>query len=186
MIKQSMLMGACALTMACAGTFEPNPTHQYAVYIDPAFSDSQVQSIFDGLNDWETKTGGFVHFYQVSDADVLPNEISIYAATDFTALDKDCGGDGLLGCEYADGIPSHIFLPLTGDGSFQQVATHEIGHSLGCEHIAAGNVMCKDSGCAAMMVQCGDVQELSRAWGRFEFDPSKLVVCQNPANNVVQ
>jgi hypothetical protein len=140
--------------------WQPNQTHHYSLYIDPQFTSTQSAAIIAGATDWETKSGSFITFDEAG-VENGSDTISIYAVSNIQA---DCD-PGAVGCQETEGVDSNIYLPITGDDSyFQQVATHEVGHALGCNHIAAGNIMCADRGCAALTVQCGDIQEMCSHW----------------------
>ena len=153
MFKKMIVGGMLAMSMAC-GQFSKNESHHYELYIDPAFSDDQSAAIISAATEWQTKLGNFITFSGTTD-DKGNDTIAVYAADGMTTLAKDCNGDGDLGCEWPDGVKSHIYVPMTLDAAtFRQVSLHEIGHSLGADHIGPGNVMCASKGCAAMTVQC--------------------------------
>lgn len=175
MWKQALL----ALSLVGCLDWAPSPNHHYDIYIDSSFSSDQAQAIVDAASEWQVATEGYFTF-DVTLLDRGDETISIYADINSTQLNKDCDSHGgELGCQASDGVDSQIYMPLNGLDAvtFKQTATHEIGHALGANHIGPGNVMCADRGCAALTVQCGDVEEVAKEWN-YSFDPSVLTICK--------
>ncbi len=180
-MKNVMSVGMVVALVSCIG-FTESPNHHYNLFVSEDFSPSQQSMIVAGATEWQQKLGNFITFsgtsYDGNDGSG-DETISVYAAPNGTQLDQDCGGDSnVIGCEYNLGVPSKIFIDTSlSDGLFALTALHELGHSIGCQHITINNVMYWSSSGAATSVQCGDVKEVAKEWN-YAFDPNALPVCQ--------
>lgn len=170
----------CMLAGALIGClqFEPSPTHEYGVYVDPAFSPAQHAAIMDAVTEWQVASGNFMRFHGTKDPK-QPFTISVMATHAGWEYKRDCGAAGSLGCTFwknTDEPRTYLSLELSGD-LFRETALHELGHAIGLEHLGPGNIMCADDGCASKHVECGDLEELAQAWDD-EFDPQALPLCR--------
>lgn len=173
MFKKAIVL--CAMSMACSGWSE-SPTHHYDVYIDPAFSDSQIDMIIASATAWQVATNNFIHFSGTTYPDG-PDTIQVIAVADDAAVDQQCGASNAIGCEQSNGIPSKIFIPTSANDSvFAETSLHEMGHSLGLLH-RPGGIMCSSLGCAIPHITCVDVEQLCEVWGVFSCDPSTMPPC---------
>lgn len=158
--------------------WQPNSTHDYAVWIDSGFSVDQSNAIMSAVNEWERKSGGFVRFHGTMDENA-PDVIRFHSDPNSTALNQDCNSTNDLGCMWTDGVSSNVYVPITLDlDTFILTAKHETGHSIGANHIQPGNVMCSGIGCAAKTVQCGDLKEVCKEWNDPTCIPESMPGCQ--------
>lgn len=156
-ILASLILSGCL-------AWSPNNTHEYAVWIDSGFSPDQANSIMSAVNEWESKSGGFVRFHGTTDENAS-DVLRFHSDPNAAALNQDCQSTSDLGCQWTDGVSSNIYIPTTLDpDTFILTAKHETGHAIGCHHIAPNNVMNANIGGAAKMIQCGDVQEMCKEW----------------------
>jgi hypothetical protein len=164
-----LLSGIGSLSIGCAGG-RIYPTN-YNVFVDPAFGDN-ISDVVGALDDWSSKTNvGFnitvlnmacddedidcISIHPMSLADIKsisenPNTIGI------TFWHKSIAAKDPYYCDYQGWGNSYV--PSGTDFDVQDTR-HELGHALGLQHLGAGNVMCKDQGCATLDIQCGDVNE---------------------------
>lgn len=175
-MKKIVACGFLAMTVGCIGWSE-NPTRHYEVFVDPTFSDDQANTIVEAVMEWQISTGSWITFSGTT-VDTGEDTISFYAVSDEAQLMSKCS-EGAVGCEFDDGVKSHIYMPANVSDMvfFKQIAGHEAGHSLGMPHIGKNNLLCAERSCAALTVQCGDIIELAKVWDN-GFDPMSLPICQ--------
>lgn len=177
-MKTHILTLGLALT-GCLN-WQPNSTHEYAVWVDPGFSVDQSNAIMSAVNEWESKSGSFVRFHGTTDENAS-DVLRFHSDPNATALNQDCQASGELGCQWTDGVSSNIYIPTTLDpDTFIQTSRHEIGHALGAQHIPSTPpaIMCSDIGCAAKMVQCADLKEVCKEWNDPTCVAKTMPACQ--------
>lgn len=155
----------CVLVSLSSCTYwEPSPDHHYNLWIDDKFSDAQANDITVAATEWQKLSNDFITFNGFSSSPDAPDTIAIYAVDGFQ-LNRDCGGDSVLGCQWDEGVNSKIYADasLSGD-SFLQMVRHEMGHALGLAHTAPNTIMCADNSCASLTIQCADIQQLCSVW----------------------
>lgn len=174
-MKLNSVFGLLMLANGCIG-FAPSSTHHYHVYVAPGFTDEQRGMILDAYNEWSEKTDSFLTFDLNAWGPNDPDTISVYPITK-AELDKEENNNGLLGITWNNGSNARIEV-ATDSGNFYQIALHEAGHSLGCNHIKAhNNIMYATSDYAAKHVQCDDLKELCSHWDSFACAAEDMPAC---------
>jgi len=163
------------LLTGCATGWQANPTRDYAIVIEGLSAD-QSATVMQVADEWVAATGGFIHFHGATFTAPLDA-----ATITITGLPTDSiqrqDGEGVLGYQLATGENSQVQLPNdTFDTVFAETTRHELGHTLGLKHTAAGTIMCADLQCAAPTITCADVQQLCTIWNCYA--PS-LPACAN-------
>lgn len=172
-----LLIASSLIGSAACLTWHKNPTHQYKVYVDPAFSNGQAEAIIGAAYDWQNATDGFIRF-SIATEESGSDVISVIADTS-TQMKQEFGPD-IAGITFYEGEPSNIYLPINGksDTDLGWIALHEFGHAIGdVNHLGLGNVMCASTGCSSRTIQCGDVEELCDNWREFACEASKMPPC---------
>lgn len=163
--------------------WEKNPTHQYQLDIDLSnLTPQQAEVIALAADDWKNATGGFVFFYSSKEFQPIwpeqTDNIIHITGKPISELEKG----GVVGICYWHGVGSNVELPNDTDfDTLRIIATHELGHGIGAQHIAKWNIMYYAYNGDAHTIQCGDVVEICKEWGVWSGCDSKTMpVCQPP------
>lgn len=158
------LIGIAALTAACE--FQMNDTHQYAVYIDPAFTPDRQDEIRAAMTEWNYASEGTIHLTESASPDGA-HVIQVWSH-EFTAGEHHAG----TCVPYTETI--EIQDNMKPDYT-RRTALHELGHALGLDHDHENTIMCENLGCASKHLSCDDMWQFCRVW---KCDSDQMALCQ--------
>lgn len=182
-MKRSLIVAVVSSVCLLNCWWEKNPTHQYQLDIDLSnLTPEQAEVIALAADDWSKATGGFVSFYSSKKFQPIWPEQTDNIIHIRGKSSKEVQETGFIGVCYWHGVGSDILLENDTDlERLRRVATHELGHSIGAQHIAKYNVMYYAYGGDAPTIQCDDVREVCKEWGEWSgCNPETMPVCQPP------
>lgn len=137
--------------------WEPADNHHYNVQIDSTLTPEQKEQVVSAINEWQSQSGNYFTFGYDDSTDAV---ISIHTMS-AQELHFKFEMAAAFGATVFNGQSSDIYIvPTTNLKLFRQTALHEIGHSMGANHIGFGNIMCSNDACASENVECPDLIEI--------------------------
>lgn len=165
----------CALmfnVVACMPPLVPSSNHRhFNFFIKPGLDEKQMQSVINAFAEWEINTNQRVSFVQSSFEDRSSMLIVVYPSKR-----KDIGtrhhNPTLIGWFDVCGPDNDRCIEIAFDQNardFHASMLHEIGHSLGLDHLdnkkyQSKTVMTSDTNYASDYLTCTDMQQFCSLW----------------------
>lgn len=181
------LMIAIALLICMPGCAYKWDT-SYKVKIDPTLSVVQQDEVLSAMSNWRavvTDTLVFTPSIETCGSAGI-GEICVHASTGAEVDARlglaahTLGGGNAIGDTDQGHNSADIYLPLdliaadigddmnAGGALFQQVVSHELGHSMGLSHTGPGTIMCAAVSCASLVPECEDGNQYASIRNGFE------------------
>lgn len=176
------LLATLALAVGSSGlmgcSYGPVPGSDYTVYLDPAMSPAQTESVLHALDVWVAATADQAHpatlhpvMLDVTCGQECHNVITVHAVATSVMQAMENSEEDIAGlCQHHwhhDWINgawdySNIYLASDVDpNQYDRVAMHEVGHALSLSHTGTGTVMCAHVWCESETVTLADVEQYS-------------------------